>query len=157
MKTTWMMRLAAVVFAGLLAGSAGIPAPLQSQQSGQQTTQQQTPGQTPQPNPPPPPPPPPAPNQQSDDSASQPAGAQGPAPVAQSIDPNVKKGSEADVDAVGKRNGGHGLNFYSLEHEIALGKQLAQEVDRSAKFITDPVITEYVNRVGQNLVRNSDA
>ena len=49
------------------------------------------------------------------------------------------------------------LNFYSLEHEIALGKQLAQEVDRSAKFITDPVVTEYVNRVGQNLVRNSDA
>ena len=58
---------------------------------------------------------------------------------------------------MGNRNVGHGLNFYSLEHEIALGKQLAQEVDRSAKFITDPVVTEYVNRVGQNLVRNSDA
>jgi predicted Zn-dependent protease len=44
-----------------------------------------------------------------------------------------------------------------MEHEIALGKQLAQEVDRVSKFITDPVVTEYVNRVGQNLVRNSDA
>ncbi len=99
----------------------------------------------------------PAPTNQQSDSSSQPAGAQGPAPVAQSNDPNVKKGSEADVDAVGNRNVGHGLNFYSLEHEIALGKQLAQEVDRSAKFITDPVVTEYVNRVGQNLVRNSDA
>ena len=68
-----------------------------------------------------------------------------------------KKAARQDVDAVGNRNVGHGLNFYSLEHEIALGKQLAQEVDRSAKFITDPVVTEYVNRVGQNLVRNSDA
>jgi predicted Zn-dependent protease len=159
MKTTWTMRLAAIIFAGLLAGSAVIAAPLQSQQSGQQsqqTTQQQTPDQTQQQTPQPPQQQPPAPNQQSD-SSSQPAGAQGPAPVAQSNDPNVKKGSEADVDAVGNRNVGHGLNFYSLEHEIALGKQLAQEVDRSAKFITDPVVTEYVNRVGQNLVRNSDA
>src|ERR1700747_636027 len=156
MKATWTMRLAAIVFAGLLAGSAAVAAPPQSQQSGQQTTQQQTPDQTQQQTPQPPQQQPPAPNQQSD-SSSQPAGAQGPAPVAQSIDPNVKRGSEADVDAVGNRNVGHGLNFYSLEHEIALGKQLAQEVDRSAKFITDPVITEYVNRVGQNLVRNSDA
>src|SRR5499427_170984 len=71
--------------------------------------------------------------------------------------PNVKAGSKADVNAIGNRNVGKGLDFYSLEKEIALGKQLAQEVDRSAKFITDPVITEYVNRVGQNLVRNSDA
>ena len=49
------------------------------------------------------------------------------------------------------------MNFYSLEKEIALGKQLAQEVERQAKIIDDPVIAEYVNRVGQNLVRNSDA
>jgi beta-barrel assembly-enhancing protease len=52
---------------------------------------------------------------------------------------------------------GKGVNFYSLEKEIALGKELAQEVERSAKLIDDPVVTEYVNRVGQNLVRNSDA
>ncbi len=68
-----------------------------------------------------------------------------------------QKGSEADVNAIGNRKVGHGLDFYSLEKEIALGKQLAQEVDRSAKFIEDPVVNEYVNRVGQNLVRNSDA
>jgi predicted Zn-dependent protease len=49
------------------------------------------------------------------------------------------------------------VNFYSLEKEIALGKSLAQEVERQAKIISDPVIAEYVNRVGQNLVRNSDA
>lgn len=70
---------------------------------------------------------------------------------------NVKSGSEKDVSAVGNRKVGHGLDMYSMEHEIALGKQLAQDVDRTAKFITDPVVTEYVNRVGQNLVRNSDS
>jgi beta-barrel assembly-enhancing protease len=74
-----------------------------------------------------------------------------------SNDPNVKAGSKADVNAIGNRSVGHGLNFYSLEHEIALGKQLSAEIERQAKFINDPVVNEYVNRVGQNLVRNSDA
>ncbi len=69
----------------------------------------------------------------------------------------MKAGSQNDVNAIGNRDVGKGLDFYSLEHEIALGKQLAQQVDRSAKFIDDPVVVEYVNRVGQNLVRNSDA
>jgi predicted Zn-dependent protease len=67
------------------------------------------------------------------------------------------KNSKEDVDAIGNRNVGKGINFYSIEKEIALGKQLAQEVERSSKLIDDPVVTEYVNRVGQNLVRNSDA
>jgi len=67
------------------------------------------------------------------------------------------KNSEEDVNAIGNRNPGKGLDFYSLEKEIALGKSLAQEVERSSKMIDDPVVTEYVNRVGQNLVRNSDA
>ena len=61
-----------------------------------------------------------------------------------------------DPDQIGNRDVGK-VNFYSLEKEIALGKQLAQEVERQAKIIDDPVIAEYVNRVGQNLVRNSDA
>ncbi len=65
--------------------------------------------------------------------------------------------SEKDPDQIGSRDVGKGLNMYSLEKEIALGKQLAQEVERSAKLVDDPVIAEYVNRVGQNLVRNSDA
>jgi predicted Zn-dependent protease len=64
---------------------------------------------------------------------------------------------EKDPDQIGNRNVGKGVNFYSLEKEIALGKQLATEVERQAKIINDPVIAEYVNRVGQNLVRNSDA
>jgi predicted Zn-dependent protease len=70
------------------------------------------------------------------------------------VDP---KNSKEDVDAIGNRNVGKGINFYSIEKEIALGKSLAQEVERSSKLIDDPVVTEYVNRVGQNLVRNSDA
>ena len=62
-----------------------------------------------------------------------------------------------DPDEIGNRDVGKGVNFYSLEKEIALGKQLAQEVERQAKIVDDPVIAEYVSRVGQNLVRNSDA
>jgi beta-barrel assembly-enhancing protease len=69
----------------------------------------------------------------------------------------VKPGSNADVDAIGNRNVGKGLDFYSIQHEIELGKELSQEVEKTAKFINDPVVVEYVNRVGQNLVRNSDA
>ncbi len=72
---------------------------------------------------------------------------------------DVKKGSKNDVDAIGNRNvGGKGLgNWYSLEKEIAMGKGYAQEVESSVKLIQDPVVNEYVNRIGQNIVRNSDA
>ena len=94
---------------------------------------------------------------QAQQPAAQPAAPQQPAPIAQSDNPKVKKGSEADVNAIGNRDVGKGVNFYSLDKEIALGKSLAQEVERTSKLINDPVITEYVNRVGQNLVRNSDA
>jgi predicted Zn-dependent protease len=62
-----------------------------------------------------------------------------------------------DVEAIGERDVDGGVNFYSVEKEIALGKILAQEVERSSKIVDDPVIAEYVSRVGQNLVRNSDA
>ena len=64
---------------------------------------------------------------------------------------------EKDPDEIGNRNVDKGINFYSLEKEIALGKQMAQEVERQAKIVDDPIIAEYVNRIGQNLVRNSDA
>jgi beta-barrel assembly-enhancing protease len=67
------------------------------------------------------------------------------------------KDKKNDPEEIGNRDVGKGVNFYSLEKEIALGKQLAQEVERQAKIVDDPVIAEYVNRVGQNLVRNSDA
>jgi predicted Zn-dependent protease len=69
----------------------------------------------------------------------------------------VAKDKKKDVDAIGDRDVGKGVNFYSLEKEIALGKGLAQEVERQARIVDDPVVAEYVNRIGQNLVRNSDA
>jgi predicted Zn-dependent protease len=71
--------------------------------------------------------------------------------------PGFADDKKKDPDAIGDRDVGKGVNFYSIEKEIGLGKQLAQEVERQAKIIDDPVIAEYVNRVGQNLVRNSDA
>jgi predicted Zn-dependent protease len=95
------------------------------------------------------PPPPPAPAQTA--PASTPA-----QKTTGSNQKDVKAGSKDDVSAIGNRNVGKGLDFYSIEHEIELGKQLSQEVEKTAKFINDPVVVEYVNRVGQNLVRNSD-
>ncbi len=72
--------------------------------------------------------------------------------------PGVKPGSIEDVNAVGTRNiGARGMgNWYSTESEIKMGKQYADEIEKSTRFITDPVITEYVNRIGQNIVKNSD-
>jgi beta-barrel assembly-enhancing protease len=71
---------------------------------------------------------------------------------------NVKPGSIDDVSAVGNRDiGGRGMgNWYSVDTEIKMGKMYAEEIEKSTKFITDPVILEYVNRVGQNIVKNSD-
>lgn len=70
----------------------------------------------------------------------------------------VKPGSIEDVNAVGNRNiGGRGLgNWYSTDSEIKMGKQYADEIEKTTHFITDPVVTEYINRVGQNIVKNSD-
>ncbi len=77
----------------------------------------------------------------------------------ESLDPNIKKGSEDDVNAIGTRNiGGRGLgNWYSTDWEIRNGKAYSMEIEKSAHLVTDPVIVEYVNRIGQNLVKNSDA
>jgi predicted Zn-dependent protease len=59
---------------------------------------------------------------------------------------------------IGKRNiNSHQINFYSLNKEVAMGRQLAADVDRQGKFVDDPVVSEYVNRVGQNLALHSDA
>ena len=64
---------------------------------------------------------------------------------------------KSDPSQIGNRDVGKGVNFYSQEKEIALGRQLAQEVQRQAKMVADPLIAEFVNRIGQNLARNSDA
>jgi len=73
-----------------------------------------------------------------------------------SAEPQEKKKKD-DPSQVGNRDVGKGINLYSPEKELALGKQLAQEVQRQSKMLEDPLVTEYVNRVGQNLARNSDA
>jgi predicted Zn-dependent protease len=77
--------------------------------------------------------------------------------LALAVPATFAKDKKSDPEEIGNRDVGKGVNFYSLEKEIALGKGLAQEVERQAKIVDDPVIAEYVNRVGQNLVRNSDA
>jgi beta-barrel assembly-enhancing protease len=71
---------------------------------------------------------------------------------------NVKAGSIDDVSAVGNRDiGARGIgNWYSVDTEIKMGKMYASEIEKSTKFINDPVVLEYVNRVGQNIVKNSD-
>ena len=66
------------------------------------------------------------------------------------------KDKKKDPEQIGNRDVSKGINFYSVQKEIALGKVLAQQVRQSSKIIDDPVITEYVNRVAQNLARNSD-
>jgi predicted Zn-dependent protease len=71
---------------------------------------------------------------------------------------NVKPGSIEDVSAVGNRDiGARGMgNWYSTDSEIKMGKMYASEIEKSTRMISDPVVTEYVNRIGQNLVKNSD-
>src|SRR5665213_1572816 len=76
----------------------------------------------------------------------------------EALDPHIKKGSEDDVDAVGTRDiGRRGLgNWFSVNWEISNGKQYSMEIEKSAHVVTDPVVAEYVNRIGQNIVKNSD-
>lgn len=68
-----------------------------------------------------------------------------------------KQDAKYDITRIGHRGIGSNLNFFSIDREEALGRELSQEVEQQAKLIKDPVITEYVNRVGQTLVRHSDA
>ena len=83
-------------------------------------------------------------------------------PAVQGADPEKVRheGGKSDVDAVGNRNVGcnRGFgNWYSIEKQVSAGKQYSMQVEATSKMVTDPVITEYVNRIGQNIVRNSDA
>ncbi len=76
----------------------------------------------------------------------------------ESLDTHIKAGSEDDVAAVGTRNiGGRGMgNWYSTDWEIRNGKSYSMEIEKSAHMVNDPVVVEYINRVGQNIVKNSD-
>jgi len=96
-----------------------------------------------------------------DESQAQPAANQDQAQP--SAEPDKAKAAEAkhdggkkDVDAIGNRKVG-GFDLYSIETDVKIGRAYAQEIERNLKMVEDPVINEYVNRIGQNLVRNSDA
>src|SRR5262249_52737130 len=71
--------------------------------------------------------------------------------------PSRAQEKKKDPNQIGNRNVGKGINFYSIEKEIAMGRQLAEEVRKQGKLLDDPIVGEYINRLGQNLVRNSDA
>jgi hypothetical protein len=142
---------------------------LPDQTSPGQTSKDETPQSTPPPadtttgQTPAPPPQAPAPTSAPTPDAASSSGestSTEPPPIQEPDDSKVKHdGSEKDVDAIGNRKvGGRGLgNWYSLETEIKVGQQYAMQVEQSVKLVQDPVVTEYVNRIGQNLVRNSDA
>jgi predicted Zn-dependent protease len=89
------------------------------------------------------------------------APAQPPANLPSQDDSQIKHdGTKTDVDAVGNRNVGctRGMgNWYTVEGQVARGRVYAQQIESQVKLVNDPVVTEYVNRIGQNLVRNSDA
>jgi beta-barrel assembly-enhancing protease len=71
---------------------------------------------------------------------------------------NAKKSDlKYDVGRIGQRGIGSGINLYSLEREREIGHELAEGVEMQSKLISDPVIVEYVDRLGQRIVRNSDA
>src|SRR6478736_9585001 len=65
-----------------------------------------------------------------------------------------------DLNAIGNRNVGcnRGLgNWYTLDTQVKMGQQFAQQVEQTSHLITDPMVNEYVNRLWQNIVRNSDS
>jgi beta-barrel assembly-enhancing protease len=101
------------------------------------------------------------PAQDSAQSSTQADKGSGPV-IAQPAEPDKVKhdGGEDDVDAIGNRNVGcnRGMgNWYTVEGQIKMGKSYAMQIESQSKMVTDPVVTEYVNRIGQNIVRNSDA
>ena len=123
-----------------------------SQNPGQNPTQTQTPTQNPSPD---------QDKGQPKAGDVQAAPAQPPAALPTKDDDAIKHdGSKTDVDAVGNRNVGCGRgvgNWYTVEGQVARGRVYAQQIEAQIKLVNDPVVTEYVNRIGQNLVRNSDA
>jgi beta-barrel assembly-enhancing protease len=142
MKSRWLAISVVVAF------SAAPWTLAQTQNQGQTQTQTQAPTQDP--------------DQGQPKAADvQNAPKQAPAALPTQDDSQIKHdGGEADVDAVGNRNVGCGRgvgNWYSIERQVADGRRYSQMIESQVKLVNDPVIAEYVNRIGQNIVRNSDA
>ncbi|MGA7077112.1 MAG: M48 family metallopeptidase [Terriglobales bacterium] len=153
------LSLVALLMVAAAAQGQSSQTPSTPPQSTQTSQPQSTP---PQQNPPASTTPTPAPptDSSSTDNSSSNATPIGDPPIQEPDASKVKHtGGEDDVDAIGNRNvGGRGIgDWYSLETEIRMGKQYAMQVENSVKLVQDPVVNEYVNRIGQNLVRNSDA
>jgi predicted Zn-dependent protease len=143
MKSRWLaVSVAVAAFSAVPWMSA------QTQDPGQTQTQTQTPTQDPD-------------NGQPKAADVQNAPKQAPAALPTQDDSQIKHdGTKTDVDAVGNRNVGCGRgvgNWYTVEGQVARGRVYAQQIEAQVKLVNDPVVTEYVNRIGQNLVRNSDA
>ena len=145
MKSRWL-----AISAAMAAFSAVPWTVAQTQDPGQTQTQTQT--QTPTQDPD---------NGQPKAADVQNAPKQAPAALPTQDDSQIKHdGTKTDVDAVGNRNVGCGRgvgNWYTVEGQVARGRVYAQQIEAQVKLVNDPVVTEYVNRIGQNLVRNSDA
>jgi beta-barrel assembly-enhancing protease len=156
MKLRWVaIAVAVAAFSAVPWTQAQTQNPSQAPTQAPTQTQTQTQGQTPQPP-------------SHDPDAGQPKAADvknAPAPAPAALptqdDSQIKHdGTKTDVDAVGNRNVGctRGMgNWYTVEGQVARGRVYAQQIESQIKLVNDPVVTEYVNRVGQNLVRNSDA
>ena len=147
MKSRWL-----AVTVALAAFGAGPWTLAQTQDPGQTQTQTQTQTQAPTQDPD---------KDQPKAADVQNAPKQAPASLPTKDDDQIKHdGGVADVDAVGNRNVGctRGMgNWYTVEGQVARGRVYAQQIEAQIKLVNDPVVTEYVNRIGQNLVRNSDA
>jgi beta-barrel assembly-enhancing protease len=145
MKLRWF-----AISAALAAFSAGPWTWAQTQDPGQTQTQTQTQAPTQDPD-----------KGQPKAADVQNAPKQAPSALPTQDDSQIKHdGTKTDVDAVGNRNVGCGRgvgNWYTVEGQVARGRVYAQQIEAQVKLVNDPVVTEYVNRIGQNLVRNSDA
>lgn len=71
--------------------------------------------------------------------------------------PKSKVPAKYDVSRIGDRRVDRGLDLYSIAQEQAIGKRMAEKVERQCRLVKDPVVTRYVQNLGQRLVRNSDA
>jgi len=143
------MKLRCLAIAVGLAAFSAVPwTTAQTQQPGQNPGATQNPGQTQTPAP--------VPDQdkgQPKASDVQNAPAQPPANLPTQDDSQIKHdGTKTDVDAVGNRNVGCGRgvgNWYSIEKQVAMGRTYAQQIESQIKLVNDPVVTEYVNRIGR--------
>jgi len=151
MKLRWW-----AIAAALAAFSAGPWTLAQTPDPSQTPTQTQTPTQSPTQTPTHDPD-----NGQPKAGDMQNAPQQAPAALPTKDEDQIKHdGGKTDVDAVGNRDVGCGRgvgNWYSVEGQVSRGRVYAQQIEAQIKLVNDPVVTEYVNRIGQNLVRNSDA